>query len=60
MFLGAWQMLAYEDGRWEVRHRNEVRASGVSGGRIAVVIGLVTELARFPWTRTKDEPDGVE
>ena len=41
LFLGRWQMLAYLDGRWEVRCDNEVVASGPTGGRRAAWWGLI-------------------
>jgi len=40
MFLGRWQMIAYLDGRWEVRQVNKVVASGPTGGRRSAWRGL--------------------
>lgn len=43
MFLWSWQMIAYEDGRWEVRRKSETEAvaSGGIGGKGAAIRGLI-------------------
>lgn len=48
-FIARWQLIAYEDGRWEVRHNNQVVDQGTRGGRPGAMLAWMFALVRHKW-----------
>lgn len=47
LFIGIWQLIAYEDGRWEVRHDNEVVDTGTRGGKPAAYLSWMMAMVKL-------------
>ena len=46
-FVGTWQLIAYEDGRWEVRYDNKVVDTGTKGGKPSAYLAWMMAMVKL-------------